>query len=39
MRWPPVILTVRTSYFSAASAMARSCCGEVSPPKMRGITE
>ncbi len=39
MRWPPVILTVGTSYFSATSAMARSSAGVVTPPQMRGTTE
>ena len=27
MRWPPVILTIGTSYFSATSAIRRSCAG------------
>ena len=39
MRWPPVTLTIGTSYFSAASAMARSSAGVVTPPHMRGTTE
>ena len=39
MRWPPVTLTVGTPYFSAASAMARSSRGLVSPPHIRGTTE
>ena len=39
MRWPPVTLTMRTSYFSATSAMRRSSSGVVTPPRIRGTTE
>ena len=39
MRCPPVILTAGTAYFSATSAMRRSCAGLVTPPAIRGTTE
>ena len=39
MRWPPVIFTVGTLNFSAASAIARNSLAVVTPPQMRGITE
>ena len=32
MRWPPVIFTIGTLYFSATSAMRRSSSGVVTPP-------
>ncbi|MNC91769.1 hypothetical protein D3C83_80830 [compost metagenome] len=39
MRWLPVILTIGTWYLSATSAMRRSSSGDVTPPRMRGMTE
>jgi hypothetical protein len=39
MRWPPVTFISGTLNFSATSAMARSSCGLVRPPHMRGTTE
>src|SRR3954452_10139766 len=39
IRWPPVILTIGTSYFSATSAILRSCAGVVTPPLICGTTE
>ena len=39
IRWPPVSLTIGTSYFSATSAIRRSCSGVVTPPLICGTTE
>src|SRR5688572_23422540 len=39
MRWPPVSFTIGTAYFSATSAIRRSCSGVVTPPRICGTTE
>ena len=39
IRWPPVSLTIGTSYFSATSAIRRSSSGVVTPPFICGTTE
>ena len=39
IRWPPVSFTIGTSYFSATSAIRRSCSGVVTPPRICGTTE
>ena len=39
MRWPPVSLTIGTSYFSATSAILRSWAELVTPPFICGTTE
>ena len=39
IRWPPVIFTIGTSYFSATSAIFRSWAGVVTPPFICGTTE
>ena len=39
IRWPPVSLTIGTSYFSATSAIRRSWSGVVTPPRICGTTE
>src|SRR5512142_3081975 len=39
MRCPPVSFTSGTAYFSATSAILRSCCGVVTPPFICGTTE
>ena len=39
IRWPPVIFTIGTSYFSATSAIFRSWAGVVTPPLICGTTE
>ena len=39
MRWPPVSLTIGTWYFSATSAIRRSCSAVVTPPRICGTTE
>ena len=38
-RCPPVSLTIGTAYFSATSAIRRSCSGVVTPPRIWGTTE